>query len=95
MFIWLIAVAVGVFLWSFMWSSNLPLSFGVLIGLVVAWLSTKLLSPLVTNMEDIPLWLPPLPMATVAIILLVYGVVIWIRGNDALPKPKQSENSHH
>ena len=94
MLIWLIGVAICVAIWGAMWRSNLALSFGILLGVILAWLSSRLLAPYVTGMEEIPLWLPPLPMATVAVILLVYGIVIWIRGNDALPKPKQDEHGH-
>jgi hypothetical protein len=54
----------------------------------------RLIEPYVTGMEEIPLWLPPLPMATIAVLLIVYGAVVWIRGNEALPKPKQDDDHH-
>lgn len=94
MLIWLVGVAICVAIWGVIWQSNLALSFGILVGLILAWLGSRLLTPYVTGMEEIPLWLPPLPMATVAVILLVYGVLIWIRGNDALPKPKHDDHDH-
>jgi hypothetical protein len=46
-------------------------------------------------MEHIPLWLPPLPMATVALVLFVYGALVWIRGNEGLPKGKSEDTEHH
>jgi len=95
MLVWLIGVAICVAIWGVMWRSNLALSFGILIGLLLAWIASRLMTPYVTGMENIPLWLPPLPMATVALILFVYGAIVWIRGNDALPQPKKEEKDHH
>jgi len=95
MIIWLILVAVCVAIWGALWQSNQVLSFGVLIGLILAWVASRLLTPYVTGMEEIPLWLPPLPMATVAVVLFIYGAIVWFRGNDKLPQPKKTEKSDH
>ncbi len=95
MLVWLIVVAACVAIWGVMWQYNLVLAFGVLIGLVMAWVASRFMTPYLTGMEDIPLWLPPLPMATVAVVLLVYGALIWFRGNDALPQPKPKEKKEH
>ena len=95
---WLVGVAIFVLIWGGMWKSNLMLSFGVLIGLLLAWIVSRLITPYVTGMEEIPVWLPPLPLATVAIVLLVYGVLVWIRGSEGLPQPKpkaEKEHEHH
>jgi hypothetical protein len=32
------------------------------------------------DMHDIPIWLPPLPLATVALVLFVLGILAWFRG---------------
>jgi hypothetical protein len=40
-------------------------------------------------MEDIPLWLPPLPLAIIAVTLFVFGAIVWFRA-DKLPPPKRS-----
>ena len=95
MFWWLTGVAICVLLWGSLWRKNLILSFGVLIGLLLAWLASVLIEPYVTGMEEIPVWLPPLPLATVAVVLFVYGALVWFRGNDALPKKKTDETDHH
>jgi hypothetical protein len=95
MLFWLIGVAVCVLIWGWMWRSNPWMSFGVLIGLLIAWLVSHLLTPYVTGMDEIPVWLPALPLATVAIVLLVYGALVWIRGNDGLPQPKEDDHDHH
>lgn len=80
MYYWLIGVALVLLLWYFMWQSQPKLAFGVLLGLPIAWIFSRLISPYVTGMEQVPVWLPPLPFAIVAITLLVFGVLIWIRG---------------
>jgi uncharacterized membrane protein YccC len=61
MLIWIIGVAVCVLIWSFAWKNNLSLAVGILVGLPLAWLFSRLLRPYITGMEHIPLWPPPLP----------------------------------
>lgn len=94
MLIWLIGVAVCALIWGLMWRGSQELALGVPIGAVLAWFVLRFMIPDVTSMEDLPLWLPPLPMATVAVILFVYGAIVWFRGNDALPQPKEKEDKH-
>jgi len=93
MLIWLIGVAVCVFLWSGLWRVQPKAGFGVLIGLLLAWILSKLLTPYVTGMTPIPLWLPPLPVALIALTLFVFGAVTWLRA-DRLPPPRESEADH-
>jgi len=90
---WIIGVAVLILLWGVVWKRNLELALGILLGLPLAWLFSKWLNPYLTGMETIPIWLPPLPIALVATLLFVKGALVWIRGNDALPKPPPDE--HH
>lgn len=93
---WLVGVGVCVLIWGSLWKNNLQLAFGILIGILLAILLSYSLEGYVTGMETIPVWLPPLPLATVAIVLFVYGVLVWLRGNDALPKNKPDDsNDHH
>lgn len=89
MLYWLIAVAVLVLIWGLLWRSNLSLAFGVLLGLPIGWLLTRLLKIELTDtdMLHIPVWLPPLPFAIVATTLFVSGAVIWFRAG----KPSSSE----
>jgi hypothetical protein len=95
MLTWLIAVAVLVALWGLIWRRNLELAFGILLGLPLAWLASRLLVPYLTGMHEIPVWLPPLPLATVATLLFIKGALVWIRGNEALPKPKPEDEAGH
>ncbi len=96
MLLWILGVGVLVVLWGVVWMRNLELALGVLIGLPLAWLLSKLIAPYVTGMEQVPVWLPPLPIATVALLLLIKGALVFLRGSDALPKPPaEPEDSHH
>lgn len=95
MLIWILGVAVCILIWSFAWRNNLALALGILIGLPVAWLLSRFLEPYITGMEHIPLWLPPLPFAIVAVTLLVFGALIWFRGAPPLPPRDDDEHSRH
>ena len=91
---WLIGVAVFVLIWGRMWQGQPKLAFGVLIGLLIAWFLSRLIRPFLTGMETIPLWLPPLPFAIVAISLLAAGAWIWFKA-DNLPPVRQPEHDGH
>lgn len=95
MFWWLVGVVVALLVWGALWKRNLSLAGGVLVGVLLAWVLSYFLKPYVTGMETIPIWLPPLPLATIAVALFVYGAIIWFRGNDKLPKGKHDEHSGH
>jgi hypothetical protein len=95
MFWWLAGVAVFCLIWAAIWKRNAGLAFGILIGVLLAWLLAYFIKPYVTGMESIPIWLPPLPLATVATLLFVYGALIWFKGNDALPKSKHDDADEH
>jgi len=89
---WIIAVAVLVVLWGTLWKRNLILAFGIFVGLVVAWIVSKFVTPYFIGMQEIPIWLPPLPFAIVAITLFVYGALVWFRGTKQPPRDS-SENT--
>jgi ABC-type sulfate transport system permease component len=97
MILLLIGNVVCLFAWAAIWKQNLVLGFGVLIGVLLAWVLSYPIEPYVTGMKEIPVWLPPLPLATVAIVLFIYGALVWIRGSEGLPKVKQKDehDSHH
>lgn len=94
MFWWFLGVIAFLAIWGALWKRNLSLAAGVLVGVLLAWLLSYLLGPYVADMETIPVWLPPLPLATIAIALFVYGALVWIRGNDVLPKGKKDDHDH-
>ena len=93
MLIWLLGVAVFVFLWSGLWRAQPKAAFGVLLGLLIAYIFSRLLTPYVIGMTPIPIWLPPLPIAIIALTLFVFGTVTWLRA-DRLPPPKDSGADH-
>lgn len=94
MIIWLIAIAALVAVWGLLWQRNYIFAFGVLLGLPVAWVLSHLLRPYVTGAEHVPLWLPPLPFAAVALTLFVYGALIWIRADRLPPPPEPDDDAH-
>ena len=86
---WLIGVAGFIVLGGLMWRSQPKLAFGALLGLPIAWVLSLLIKPYVTGMTPFPVWLAPLPPALVALTLLVFGVMVWLRA-DRLPPPRGS-----
>lgn len=90
---WLIGIAIVVLIWGALWQRNYVFAFGVLLGLPLAWLLSVFIRPYVTGMEHVPLWLPPLPFACVAILLLVFGVMTWVRA-DRLPPAPSTDDEH-
>jgi ABC-type sulfate transport system permease component len=95
MILWLIGVVVFIVLWGGLWRSQPKAAFGVLIGLPLAWILSRFVSPYVTGMEDIPIWLPPLPLATVALLLFYFGVRTWLRADSLPPPPKEPDDHGH
>jgi hypothetical protein len=99
MLLWLIGVAVFVTLWGALWKANTKGAFGVLIGFLIALLLSLFLSRqltgYVTGMNEIPVWLPPLPIVLVVIALFYFGIKTWLNA-DNLPPPRErdSPDSH-
>ena len=90
MLIWLVGVAIFVLIWGKLWRVLPAAGFGVLIGLPLAWVASLLITPYITGMKAIPIWLPPLPIVIVAVTLFVFGVITWLRA-DKLTPPKEAD----
>ena len=90
MLTWLLGIVVFVVLWAGLWRSQPKAAFGVLLGLPIAWILSRLITPYVTGMNDIPVWLPPLPIVVIASTLFFFGVRTWLRA-DSLPPPTQDD----
>lgn len=95
MLTWIIGIAVCLLIWAAIWKRNLILAFGILIGVLLAWGLSYLLKPYVAGVKPVPPWLPPIPLATVAVTLFVYGALVWIKGDKGLPKVKRDDRDAH
>lgn len=56
------------------------LAVGVAIGLAVAWIGSLFVGDL--RLEEIPVWLPPLPFAMFAFFLFCFGILAWYWGRE-------------
>jgi hypothetical protein len=91
---WLIGVAVFVLLWAALWRSSPRAAYGAVWGflaaLVLYWIFSVSLTEYVTGMHEIPIWLPPLPIAIIVIALFYFGIKTWMNA-DNLPPPSTSQ----
>ena len=100
MWLWLLGVAVFIVLWGKLWGSSPRAAFGAAIGFVLAlllsWIFSSQLTGYVTDMNEIPVWLPPLPFALVVVALFYFGIKTWLNA-DNLPPPRvpDSDPSDH
>jgi hypothetical protein len=100
MLLWLIGIAVFVLLWGGLWKSSPRAAYGAVYGfllaLIVYWLFSQQLTGYITGMNEIPVWVPPLPIALVVIVLFYFGIKTWLNA-DNLPPPRQSDSGdeHH
>ncbi|MFO7286584.1 MAG: hypothetical protein C0P79_006995 [Gammaproteobacteria bacterium] len=83
MLLWFLGLVIALVIWAQIWKTNPTMAFGILIGLPIAWVASKLITPYLTGVAPVPVWLPPLPFAIVAVTLFVFGVLVWIRGTRA------------
>jgi hypothetical protein len=83
--------------WSVAWKRDPRFAFGIFIGIGVAWAVLNVVKPYLTGRVEMPLWLPPLPVLTIALTLMVLGIVVWFRGDENLPTPPppKDEDGHH
>ena len=93
MLLWLIGIVVALAVWARIWQVNPKMAFGILIGLPIDWVVSKLISPILTGAAPVPVWLPPLPFAIVAITLFVFGALVWIRGTRAERAPRSEADA--
>jgi hypothetical protein len=67
-------------LWVVAWRQQRRFAVGTVVGAAVALAVVWLVEPF--RMTHIPIWLPPLPFALVAITLYCFGALAWFWGED-------------
>jgi hypothetical protein len=67
-------------LWVAAWRYQRRFAVGTLVGAVIALLVVLVVKPF--QMTHIPIWLPPLPFAMVALTLFIFGALAWFWGED-------------
>lgn len=80
MFLAIAAGLVFLVLWIIAVRKRPELGFGIALGIGIAWVGLALAPQI--HMTKIPLWLPPLPFALVALTLFFFGFLAWYWGDD-------------
>ena len=95
--LWLPVIFLGLLLASLAlaWRTQPQFALGMLLGVGLAWIGVLNFRPYLTGTEEMPVWLPPLPLATVALVLLVYGVIVWMRGDVPIEKKETDHDTGH
>jgi hypothetical protein len=92
---WLIGVTIAVLLWGALWKSSPKAAYGAVYGFLLAlllyWFFSQQLTNYVIGMNEIPLWLPPLPIAIVVVALFYFGIKTWLNA-DNLPPPRDTDS---
>ena len=65
-------------LMSVAWRKRPAFGFGIVVGATSVWVIAAVFRP--SGLQHVPAWLPALPFATVAVVLLVFGVLAWRLG---------------
>jgi hypothetical protein len=75
-----IGLLVFLALWGMAWRGQPSLAFGITLGAALAVVVAVVFRPF--ELHTVPIWLPPLPFATVAISLLCFGIWAWYLGRE-------------
>jgi hypothetical protein len=78
LFLSIIAILTFFALWTLAWRRRPILAFGIFLGAAGVGVIAALVRP--GALDHLPIWLPPLPFATVAVGLLYFGVLAWLWG---------------
>lgn len=62
------------------WRARPTLGLGLTFGLLLSALFVTFVGW--PEFKTVPLWLPPLPFAVVAVTLFVFGILAWVWGDD-------------
>jgi hypothetical protein len=78
--LWIVVVLALLLLWRLAWRNQPMLAAGIGIGVLLGWIVG--ISFDAPSLDSIPIWLPPLPFAVVALVLFVFGILAWFWGED-------------
>jgi hypothetical protein len=67
-------------LWGAAWRKQPHLALGIFLGVAIAAAVAVFVRPF--DLHNMPVWLPALPFAVVAICLFCFGVWAWFLGSD-------------
>jgi hypothetical protein len=99
MLAWLLGVAIFVLLWGALWRTSPKAAFGAVFGFVIAlvvyWIFSSQLTNYVIGMNEIPIWLPPLPFAIVVVVLFYFGIKTWLNADKLPPPPATDSHDEH
>lgn len=84
----IVIFAALLFMWRIAWRDRPILGLGMTIGVLLAGIIAAVVGQ--PDFEKIPLWLPPLPFATVAVTLLIFGILAWV-WDDEKPGADKTE----
>jgi hypothetical protein len=77
--------------WAAAWRDHPQLAFGIALGIMIGWVLAATFGPV--KLDHIPIWLPPLPFAVVAITLITLGAIAW-RLDDGEPPTSSPHDTH-
>jgi hypothetical protein len=83
LFLSIVGILVLLALWSVAWRKQPMLAFGIFLGTVSVGLLAIIFRP--SGIQHIPIWLPALPFAVVAVALLYFGILAWWWGRSRQP----------
>jgi hypothetical protein len=66
--------------WGAAWRRQPNLALGIFFGLAAAAVIAAVLRA--SHLQSVPIWLPPVPFAAVAISLLCFGIWAWVLGRQ-------------
>lgn len=67
-------------LWSLAWRSRPHLALGIFLGVAAACALVAVVG--IAGLRHMPVWLPALPVALVAIALFTFGILAWRMGRN-------------
>ena len=76
----IIGMLVLLVLWHLAWRNRPILAFGIFLGTASVCVIAAIVRP--SGIQHVPIWLPALPFATVAIALFYFGILAWFWGES-------------